>query len=87
MRYYRDIIDGYIIAVGTGTGGMEISEGEYLSLLELIHNRPTDAPKGCAYRLKDDLTWELYELPELPEEDEEATLYDTLCALAELGVE
>lgn len=69
MRYFKFIKGGYIIAVGTGAGGTEITEAEYNSLLEVIRNKPS-AESGFDYRLKADLTWELYELPPVPEEDE-----------------
>lgn len=87
MRYYKLINDGYLIAVGTGMGGTEISADAYSFLLSVIQSRPTDAPDGCNYRLKADLTWELYELPVLPVDDGDATLDDAFDALAELGVE
>lgn len=75
------------MSVGTGTGGTEIAGSEYNSILKVIHNKPTDTPQGYDYRLKIDLTWELFEFPEIPEEDEDATLDDALGALSELGVE
>lgn len=68
MRYYKIIENGYLVGIGTGVGGIKITEEEYNSLLEHIHNRP-DAEEGYGYRLKEDLTWELYELPIVPEEE------------------
>lgn len=62
MRYYKLIEDGYLTAIGTGNGGIEITEEEYNSLLTHIRNCP-EASEGYGYRLKEDLTWELYELP------------------------
>ena len=62
MRYYKLIENGYIIAIGTGVGGIEITEEEYNSILVHIRSCP-EAPSGYGYRLKEDLTWELYELP------------------------
>ena len=62
MRHYKFIENGYILAIGKGVGGIEITEEEYNSLLAHIHNRP-EAEEGYGYRLKEDLTWELYELP------------------------
>lgn len=73
MRYYKMIIDGYLIAVGNGSGGEEITEAEYNNLLEVIRNKPS-AESGYDYRLKADLTWELYELPIV---EEEQTAYTT----------
>ena len=69
MRYYKIIEDGYLTAIGTGVGGVEITEEEHNSLLTHIRNCPT-AEEGYGYRLKEDLTWELYELPIIPENDE-----------------
>ena len=71
MRYYKMIIDGYLVAVGSGSGGTEITAEEYAELLNIIRTKPV-ASEGYDYRLKSDLTWELYELPPIPApEDEE----------------
>lgn len=62
MRYYKIIDNGYITAIGCGNDGIEVTEEEFDSLLAIIQARPI--PKsGFDYRLKSDLTWELYELP------------------------
>ena len=83
---YKVIIDGYLVSVGTGTGGTEISETEYNDLLSIIHNRPTPST-GFDYKLNaDTLTWELVELPPI-EDDPEATVSDYIEALNDLGVE
>ena len=86
MRYYKLINEGYLISVGTGAGGNEITEDEYNILLDIILNKPT-AESGYDYRLKADLTWELYELPPVEDPDEEIALEDALLKLRELGVE
>lgn len=78
MRYYKIVLDGYISNIGTGEGGTEITEEEYINILTIIKSAPT-ASEGKGYRLKDDLTWELYDLPE-PEPDE-VTGEDVLDAL------
>lgn len=71
MRYYKIITDGYLVAVGSGSGGTEITEAEYAELLNIIRTKPV-ASEGYDYRLKADLTWEPYELPPVPTpEDEE----------------
>ena len=36
MRYYKQISDSHIIAIGTGSGGTEITEAEYNALLAEI---------------------------------------------------
>lgn len=66
--YYKIITDGYIMVVGTGNGGISITKEEYESLISHIHNRP-EAEEGYGYRLKEDLTWELYELPIVEDEN------------------
>ena len=84
---YKVIIDGYLVSVGTGSGGTEITESEYNDLLSIIHNRPTPQ-SGYDYKLKaDTLEWELVELPPIDDTDEEATESDYINALNDLGVE
>lgn len=68
MRYFKTVENGYIIAVQTVIGQTEITEKEYNYLLETIHNKPI-AKSGFDYRLKEDLSWELYEIG--------GTYYDT----------
>ena len=65
MRYYKQLSDNYILAIGTGPGGTEITETEYNSILSAIQSRPTSETQG--YRLRADLTWEAYDLPPEPE--------------------
>ena len=69
MRHYKRIENGYIVGIGTGAGGVEIAEEEYDSLLEHIRSKP-EAENGYSYKLKADLTWELYELPHVEITDE-----------------
>ena len=68
MKYSKIVSAGYILAIGTGAGGEEITEAEYNSLMDTIQNRPQAEP-GWGYRLKTDLTWELVEVP-IPEDEE-----------------
>lgn len=91
MHYYKEIIQNYIISVGTGLNEaeiigeeyniivLEITEEEYNTLLNIIHNRPIP-PEGFDYILKaDTLTWELIELPEPePTIEDEAEAYNIL---------
>ena len=70
MRYYKMIIDGYLVAVGSGSGGTEITAEEYAELLNIIRSKPV-ATEGYDYRLKTDLTWDVYERPVIPLEDDE----------------
>lgn len=86
MRYYKTIADGYLVMISENTGGEEITEAEYNSLLSIIHAAPT-APDGYQYRLRaDTLEWELVELPPVEPEDDEATAEDYEAALREVGV-
>lgn len=88
MRYYKMISNGYILSVGIGMGGEEITETEYNNILNIIHNSHT-APEGYGYRLDDSLEWELYEMTtvepveELSEVEEKAKAYDILMGVAE----
>lgn len=85
MKYCIMAENGYIDFIGTDTGGEEISREEYETILAVINSRPNAEP-GYTYKLRTDLTWELCEVPPVPEEDLEATEEDYLSALAELGV-
>lgn len=68
--YYKIVANGYITLFGEGKGGTEISEAEYHSLKNAMATRPAAEP-GYDYRLKEDLAWELYKLPEQPSEEPE----------------
>lgn len=64
MKFYKQISDGYIVAIGTAESAVtgEITQAEYEQLAGMIAERPA-APKGKYYRMKTDLTWELYDMP------------------------
>ena len=75
MRYFAQYNDsGTLLAIGTGPGGVEITESEYNEIMAVIQNRPQADGKG--YRLKTDLTWEEYALPPEPEPSDEDELSD-----------
>ena len=65
-RFYKLVEDGYLIAIGTGPGGEEITADEYAEIAAIIAAPPT-APHGYDYRLTDALEWEQYELPPAPD--------------------
>ena len=73
-RYYKQTDSMYILTVGVGAGGIEISADEYNEIMAVIQNRPQADGKG--YRLKTDLTWEEYDLPPEPEPSDEDELSD-----------
>ena len=64
MKYYEIILDGYILGVYIGkTGKTEITKEQY----ELIQEALSRAPKleeGYGCRLRTDLVWEIFEIPE-----------------------
>lgn len=68
--FYKYINDKYIIGVGIGSGGEEITEQEYNAILDTINNCP-EAPEGYSYRLTAAMEWELCEVPKIePTADE-----------------
>ena len=81
MRYYKTIIDGYIKTVGDGNIGEEITQTEYDNIISIITARPTP-PEGKGLRLKSNLTWEEYDLPD--PESEEVTSDEIVKALEEI---
>lgn len=84
-KYYKHTENDYVVLVGAGIGGEEITQEEYEHILSVIQNRPV-AEEGFTYKLRTDLTWELCEMPPVAEDDSEATEEDYISALAELGV-
>lgn len=68
MRYYKQIEDNYIVAIGTGFGGAEITEEEYNQIMSVIQSVPHEDGKN--YRLKTDLTWEEYDVEPIEVEEE-----------------
>ena len=84
MRFYKQTSNHYIIAVGTGAGGTEITKVEYDEIMAIIQNRP--ATEGKGYRLKTDLTWEAYDLPPEPEPSDADELSDAEALNVILGV-
>lgn len=67
--YFMNEKDGIVLSVQKGGGGTAITEAQYEAIIKAIQNRPVP-PEGYGYRLKTDLTWELYELP-APDPDPE----------------
>lgn len=74
--YYKNIDGQYIESISTGYGQVSISESDYNAILSIIHSAPV-APEGYVYKLRDgSLTWELVELPPMPEPEDEPTVED-----------
>ena len=86
MIYFKGISNGYIGAVGIGeitqygvkgasinaigawSEIVEITDSEYDELISVFKSKPHAEGKG--YKLKENLTWEEYDLP-VPSEDDE----------------
>lgn len=66
------IENGYIVMITDGLGGTEITDEEYDVILGMIRSKP-DAPEGYRYLLREDLTWELAEMPDEPEPEVDAS--------------
>lgn len=81
--FYKLTKDGYIVVIGTGEGGTQITEEEYENILDALSNRPT-ADEGYTYRLKEDLTWELVEVPTVEPTDDEISGYELLGMIEEV---
>lgn len=85
MKYYKNVCGDYLISISTVCGDTEISTEEYERLMEIISNRPADAPEGYQYRLNaSTLEWDLAELP--PVEDTDATIEDWESEMGRLGI-
>lgn len=81
MHCYKVIKDGYIIVVGMGYGGTEITPEEYAHILEVMDKRP-EPPAGYDYRLTEGLEWEQFEAPVVNAEDEEISDTEALEIIA-----
>ena len=60
--YQLNIDNGYIVSIVKGATNGNITEAEYNAIMEVIANKPIPDDR-FDYRLREDLTWELYELP------------------------
>lgn len=68
VRFYKEVSDGYIMSIGIGTGNTEITEQEYNAIRSIIANKPEET-ETMDYMLRDNLTWEAYEVEPIPEPD------------------
>lgn len=63
--------DGYILSIGTGRTGEEITEEFYNEVLSAIKQKPARTAT-TDFRLKEDLTWEEYKHDPDPEPEPDA---------------
>ena len=80
MRYYKITESGYVVEVGIGFDGVEISKTEYDKLFSAII-APPQAKEGYGYRLREDLTWEEYQLPIIDPVEEEISDEEALAII------
>lgn len=73
------VSNGYIVALSS-RHGTDISDSEYQSISEKIHSAPT-APSGYRYQLRENLTWELCELPASEDADPELRAEEALAII------
>lgn len=67
-RYFVSKQGGYIQGVYEGTAGEnEITRAAYEAVIAAVQAMP-EAPAGKGYRLKEDLSYEAYDLPENEEQ-------------------
>lgn len=70
MRFYKIVDSPYITAIGVGVSGIEVDKAEFDEISIAIQSKPTSTAT-VDYRLREDLTWEEYELPPQPEPEPE----------------
>lgn len=68
MTFRKIVEDGYLVAVCNGNTGLPISDEEYTRILAVIQDKPP-MTNNTDYRLREDLTWEPYEVAPVPESD------------------
>lgn len=87
MRKYKEIENGIIVSIGESlTNGTTISDEEYNTILSKIHNKPI-ADSGYDYQLKSDLTWELFEVPAVDDEQKHSYTKDELMQMTNTELE
>lgn len=70
MKYYKQVSDNYIILVGIDCGGIEITEEEYKRIMDCIDKKPEEV-EGYVYMLNNNLVWELIEVVQDPDGEED----------------
>jgi len=74
MKYYKNVVDGFILSISRTYGITRIKADEYNAILSKISAIP-DTPEGYQCLLVDGtLEWELVELPPEPAPDPEENI-------------
>lgn len=70
MKFYKYIQNGYIVCIGNGGMGEEITEEEYNAIMSAFAERPLDTDEK-GYRLTVGLVWEEYTKTHAPEDEQD----------------
>lgn len=73
--YYYKRGSTYMASHSEVPGADAITQAEYERVKAIVDQRPVP-PDGYGYRMSADLTWELYALPAIADDGEEATAED-----------
>lgn len=83
MRHYKIVKDGYILLIGIGNGGEEITEKEYNAIQYAIANKPTPT-ETTDYMLTVDLEWVAFAVEPVEVDDADAEeIVDILTGVSE----
>ena len=90
MKYYKIISGIYILSIiqtnSNAITAEEVTKAEYDEIKSVVDEKPP-AREGYDYKLKTDLTWEEYKLPDNPEPEytveDKAEAYDILTGVSE----
>ena len=74
MRKFKIILNGYLVCIGEGMSGIEISDDEYSTLYALMRDKP-EAPEGYEYRINEQNEYKLVEVEPLPEPEPDDSDY------------
>lgn len=83
---FKTTDNGYILGIGKGNMGTEITGEEYNEIIAKLSEKP-QSTETIDYRLKEDLMWESYEVeptPPMPEPEPDAQeILDILMGVTE----
>ena len=82
MRYYKFTNNGYIVLVGIGNGGTEITEEEYNAIQNAIASKPTPT-ETTDYMLTENLEWVAFAVEPVDPDIDEAEAFNIIFGGAE----
>ena len=77
MRYYKTTANGYIISIGTGNGGTEITEEEYNAIVYALQNKP-EPTATTDYDLTENLEWVAYSIEPVEDDIDDAEAFNII---------